>query len=124
MAKPIRPDPTLELLSELRTDMKAVHTKLASIDTTLVQQKTILDEHVRRTGLAEEAIKATALIADAAVKAALLVKEQAREELQTTTEPLKAHLSAWAGAGKALTIFGVVMTIAASIAGIIYKFVM
>lgn len=79
-----------EILARVEAKLDRVSEKQTDMNDTLIRQQGILNEHMRRTGLAEEGIS-------------IIRKEM---------EPLKAHVAAWGGAGKVLVVVSVVVGIA------------
>ncbi len=89
-----------EATSEIHSEMVAMRESVSSLQTISTKQQGILETHIRRTEIAEAAIKQTALEA-----------AKNREDLDRRVIPLEAHVSMWAGAGKLLAV--VVMLVAA-----------
>lgn len=77
-------------MGSMRGDMKTVSQDISLIKTTQAAQQAILDEHIRRTELAEQAIVAS----------------------EDRIKPLEAHVLKWSWAGK-LIIVGVPLIAAA-----------
>jgi hypothetical protein len=82
-----------DLLQEVREDQKATRETLTHILRVQERQQVSLDEHVRRTRVAEERLDA--LTADLA--------------------PLKTHAAVWGALAKALAAVGVLVSIAVGV---------
>jgi uncharacterized coiled-coil protein SlyX len=74
-----------------------IEKRLGSIDVTLAKQSTILEEHIRRTAMAEERI----------------------DLIQSQIDPLKSHVAMVAGAIKFVGFVGVLAGIVAAVVAII-----
>ncbi len=98
-----------ESTDDIHTEMVAMRQDVSLLQNISAKQQGILETHIKRTELAEAAIKHTA---DEAVKS--------RDILDGRITPLEAHVSMWAGAGK---LFATLISIC-SIGGLIYKFFM
>ena len=93
---------------EIRGEMTAMRQDISAITVLTAKQQGILETHIRRTELAEAAIKQTA---DAAALA--------RAQLDSRIVPIEAHVAMWGGAGKFLAVSGTI----AAIALVLYKIV-
>lgn len=78
---------------EILKKLDKITEKQSEMNVTLVRQQGILDEHMRRTDLAEKNI----------------------ETLQKEMNPLKTHVAAWGGVGKGLAVLSVLLGIAFTI---------
>lgn len=88
-------DHIVQIVTELRNDMKSVKEDIHEIKITNVQHKGILDEHIRRTEINEKHI---ATVSDRLV-------------------PIERHTAMWAGAGKLVAILATLI----AIGGTLYK---
>lgn len=83
---------------DISENFSSINKHIANIDVTQAKQNVVLEEHIRRTELAEKSI----------------------EDVQKRIAPIEKHISMWAGAGKLLAILGIV----SGIAGVIVKLVL
>jgi chromosome segregation ATPase len=76
-------------LSRIEEKLDRLDRRVDHVDSTLARQEGHLEEHIRRTELAEKAIA----------------------HLRKEIEPLKAHVAKWAGAGKVLAVAGALVAL-------------
>lgn len=74
-----------DMLEKLESKLDRIDSRLNAMDVTLAKQAGSLDEHIRRTEALESWV----------------------ESIQEELEPIKSHVSAWAGAGKLVVVLGV-----------------
>jgi hypothetical protein len=75
-----------EDISCLRKDVSCIGEDIAAINVTIAKQQVNIEEHIRRTELAEEAIK----------------------NITGRIVPIEKYVSAWGGVGKALMVLGAI----------------
>lgn len=93
-------------VASLKTDMSSVQADHAEMKQNQASMKGALDEHMRRTALAEQGIE--------------LLKE-GQEVLKQDIIPLKKHVNSWATAGKLFTVGLGVLASLAGIAAAVYE---
>ena len=99
-------DEVRQVQREIRVDQSEIRKDVNELVFTTIKQQAILDDHVRRTELAEEHIAAISSKGDKQV-----------EEIHEELEPLKRQYNMWNGVGKAILILASL----ASIAGVLVK---
>lgn len=96
-------------MSDTQSDIKEILREVAEVKNTQVKQEAVLEEHIRRTEANERHLE--------------LAKSESDRRFTVMAEemkPLKTHVAMWGGAGKVVTILGVL----AGIIGAAIKFLM
>lgn len=94
---------------ELRLELQGIRKDISSINVTAAKHQAILEEHMRRTEANEAALK---IIEETHAAKLGLVEDRIK--------PIEAHIAMWGGAGKVLTVLGILATILASIYKVFY----
>lgn len=88
------------VLEKIDRNITDIHKDVSELKHTTIKQQAILDEHIRRTEVNEEAVK----------------------QASARIKPLEVHVNMWGGIGKGLVIVGTICSIAVAVIKVIQYF--
>jgi predicted HTH domain antitoxin len=110
-----------EIIKDLYAKVNNVNKEISDIKIILAKQEVILDEHIRRTELAEKAIEKNEIAVNKAIDLNTIALKEMRKELNDEISPLKTEMTKVAGMIKLLGAIVVIISLGLQIANFFIK---